>query len=410
MSAVDFRPAARLGAIGVSEILQIMQLASELRHDGREIIDLSAGEPDFDTPQPIKEAAAEAMRRGKTKYTLLDGLPELKDAIRTKFRRDNGLDYEAGEIIASAGAKQVLFNAMVASLDPGDEVIIPAPFWTTFRDIVGIARGVVVEVPCPADQDFLLRPEQLEAAITSRTRWLVLNSPSNPAGAMYSPSHYEALFDVLHRHPGIWVLTDDIYEHIVYDGAAFVTPVGVDPALRSRTLIVNGVSKAYAMTGWRIGYGCGPRELIGSMLKVQSQATSCPCSISQWATIEALLGPQDILRERCAIFQRRRDRVVEMLNRIDGIDCRTPRGAFYAYASCAGTIGSRTFDGQTIRTDTEFAAYLLRAANVAVVPGAPFGLSPFFRLSFTESPDVLEQACGRIADACARLRGVRAGT
>ncbi|MCZ0953537.1 MAG: pyridoxal phosphate-dependent aminotransferase [Rhodospirillaceae bacterium] len=410
MNAQEFRPAARMGAIGVSEILQIMQLASDLRRDGCDIIDLSAGEPDFDTPERIKEAAAEAMRRGATKYTLLDGLPELKEAIRTKFRRDNGLEYAPAEIIASAGAKQVFYNAMVASLDPGDEVIIPAPFWTTFRDIVGIAEGVTVSVPCPADRDFLLGPAQLEAAITGRTRWLVLNSPSNPAGAMYSRAHYEALFEVLRRHPDIWVLTDDIYEHIVYDGATFVTPVGVDPELRARTLIVNGVSKAYAMTGWRIGYGCGPKALIRSMLKVQSQATSCPCSISQWATIEALLGPQGILRERCAIFQQRRDRVVELLNRIDGIDCVTPRGAFYAYAGCEGLIGSRTFDGQVIETDTDFAAYLLRAANVAVVPGTPFGLSPFFRLSFTASPDVLEQACGRIADACAGLRGIRTGT
>ncbi|MDE0002139.1 MAG: pyridoxal phosphate-dependent aminotransferase [Rhodospirillaceae bacterium] len=410
MNAQEFRPAARMGAIGVSEILQIMQLASDLRRDGCDIIDLSAGEPDFDTPERIKKAAAEAMRRGATKYTLLDGLPELKEAIRTKFRRDNGLEYSPTEIIASSGAKQVFHNAMVASLNPGDEVIIPAPFWTTFRGIVGIAEGVTVSVPCPADRDFLLGPDQLEAAITDRTRWLVLNSPSNPAGAMYSRSHYEALFEVLRSHPDIWVLTDDIYEHIVYDGAAFVTPVGVDPELRARTLIVNGVSKAYAMTGWRVGYGCGPKALIRSMLKVQSQATSCPCSISQWAAIEALLGPQEILRERCAIFQQRRDRVVGLLNRIDGIHCVTPRGAFYAYASCEGLIGSRTFDGQVIENDTDFAAYLLRAANVAVVPGAPFGLSPFFRLSFTASPDVLEQACGRIAAACAGLRGIETGT
>ena len=409
MGTAVFRPAGRVRAVGVSEILEIMHLAADLRREGRDVIDLSAGEPDFDTPERIKDAAADAMRRGATKYTLLGGLPELKEAIRTKLQRDNGLEYTPAEIIACAGAKQVFFNAMVASLEPGDEVIIPAPYWTTYRDIVKIAEGVPIIVPCPADQGFLLRPEQLEAAITDRTRWLVLNSPSNPAGAMYSRAQYEALFDVLRRHPDIWILSDDIYEHIVYDGANFVTPVAVDPQFRDRSLIVNGVSKAYAMTGWRVGYGCGPEALIKSMLKVQSQATSCPCSVSQWAAIEALLGPQDVVRERCGMFQARRDQVVDRLNRIDGIHCEIPRGAFYVYASCAGLIGSRTDDGPVIETDTDFAAFLLREANVAIVPGRPFGLSPFFRLSFTASPEVLAEACRRIVDACSRLQVSRMG-
>lgn len=404
----EFHAANRMDSIGVSEILQIMRLAAELRQEGRDVVDLSAGEPDFDTPGHIKQAAADAMKRGATKYTVLDGLPELKDAVCAKMRRDYGLDYARDEVIVSAGAKQVLFNALMASLDTGDEVIVPAPYWTSYNNMIGITGAVPVVVPCPAEEGFLLTPERLRKSITERTRWLLLNSPSNPTGAMYSRSDYEQLFEVLREHPDIWILADDIYEHLVYEGAEFVSPVMVDPEFRDRTLIINGVSKAYAMTGWRVGYGCGPAPLIKAMVKVQSQATSCPCSVSQWAAIEALNGPLDIVRERCGIFEQRRDRILDLLNEIDGIECSKPQGAFYIYASCAELIGARTKDGQIIETDTDFVAYLLRAANVAVVPGRPFGLSPFFRLSFAASLEVLEEACGRIATACAEL--VPAGT
>ena len=406
----EFRAADRMDSIGVSEILQIMRLAAELRQEGRDVVDLSAGEPDFDTPDHIKRAAAEAMERGATKYTVLDGLPELKDAIRGKIQRDYGVEYARDEVTASAGAKQVLFNALMASLDVGDEVIVPAPYWTSYNNMIGITGAVPVVVPCPAEEGFLLTPERLREAITERTRWLLLNSPSNPTGAMYSRADYEKLLEVLREHPDIWILADDIYEHLVYDNEEFVSPVMVDPEFRDRTLIINGVSKAHAMTGWRVGYGCGPAPLIRAMVKVQSQATSCPCSVSQWAAIEALNGPLDIVRERCGIFEQRRDRIVDLLNGIDGIECRAPSGAFYIFASCTGLIGSRTSDGQIIETDTDFVAYLLRAANVAVVPGRPFGLSPFFRLSFAASLKVLEEACGRIATACASLKPTRIGT
>jgi len=348
------------------------------------------------------------MKRGATKYTVLDGLPELKDAVCAKMRRDYGLAYARDDVIVSAGAKQVLFDALMASLDTGDEVIVPAPYWTSYNNMIGITGAVPVVVPCPAEEGFLLTPERLRESITERTRWLLLNSPSNPTGAMYSRSDYEQLFEVLREHPDIWILADDIYEHLVYEGAEFVSPVMVDPEFRDRTLIINGVSKAYAMTGWRVGYGCGPAPLIKAMVKVQSQATSCLCSVSQWAALEALTGPLDIVRERCGIFEQRRDRILDLLNEIDGIECSKPQGAFYIYASCAELIGARTKDGQIIETDTDFVAYLLRAANVAVVPGRPFGLSPFFRLSFAASLEVLEEACGRIATACAEL--VPAGT
>lgn len=403
MTQPEFRSAGRTHGIGVSEILKIANLASDLKRQGRDIVDLSTGEPDFDTPEPIKDAAMKAMRHGATKYTLLGGMPELKEAIQAKFRRENGLDYELAEIIASAGAKQVLFNAMMATLDHDDEVILPAPYWTSYVDMIKIARGKPVAVTCTADAGFLLTPDDLEAAINDRTRWLILNSPSNPTGATYSRSHLQTLIDVLKRYPHVSVLADDIYEHIIYDGAKFVSPAMMDAEIKDRTLVVNGVSKAYAMTGWRIGYGCGPEPLIKSMLVVQSQATSCPCSVSQVAAIAALNGSQDIVHERCGIFQRRRDLVVKLLNDIDGISCDPPKGAFYIFASCDGLIGSQTQDGRRIVSDVDVAEFLLQEAGVAVVPGAPFGLSPFFRISIAAGKAELEESCARIKRACTML-------
>lgn len=398
-----FRPSDRLSSIGVSEILKISGLAAEMKRQGRDVIVLGAGEPDFDTPDSIKDAAGRAMRAGATKYTALDGAPDLKAAIRSKFKRDNGLEFAQDEITVSAGAKQVLFNAMMATINPGDEVIIPTPFWVTYDDIVAIAGGTPVLLPCSEGNGFRLSAEDLERAITPRTRWVMLNSPSNPTGAAYSEALYRPILDVLLRHPQVWLMVDDIYEHIVYDGFRFATPAAIEPALRNRTLTVNGVSKAYAMTGWRIGYGAGPRALIRAMAVVQSQSTSCPSSVSQAAAIEALCGPQDFLHTRCRSFQERRDLVVGALNRIDGITCRKPEGAFYTFASCAGVIGKATPSGQTLQSDTDFAEYLLRAAGVAVVPGSAFGLAPYFRISYATSAVELEDACRRIARATAGL-------
>jgi len=399
-----FRPAKRLSAIAVSEILKITGLAAEMKRQGQDIIILGAGEPDFDTPDPIKDAAKRAMRAGATKYTALDGSPELKAAICAKFKRDNGLDFAQDEITVSAGAKQVLFNAMMATISPGDEVIIPTPYWVTYADIVLIAGGEPVFVPCSEANGFRLLAEDLERAITPRTRWLMLNSPSNPSGAAYSQSQYRPILDVLLRHPHVWLVVDDMYEHIVYDDFRFVTPAAIEPALRERTLTVNGVSKAYAMTGWRIGYGGGPNTLIRAMAVVQSQSTSCPSSISQAAAVEALNGPQDFIRERRRSFQERRDLVVGALNGIDGITCRVPEGAFYTFASCAGLIGKKTSDGLVIDRDTAFAQYLLRTAGVAVVPGSAFGLAPYFRISYATSTAELREACRRIASASAQLK------
>ncbi|CAN7229110.1 pyridoxal phosphate-dependent aminotransferase [Bradyrhizobium sp. LjRoot220] len=399
-----FRPAKRLSAIGVSEILKITGLAAEMKRQGQDIIILGAGEPDFDTPDPIKDAAERAMRAGATKYTALDGSPELKTAIRAKFKRDNGLDFAQDEITVSAGAKQVLFNAMMATISPGDEVIVPTPYWVTYADIVLIAGGEPVLVPCSEANGFRLSAEDLERAITPRTRWLMLNSPSNPSGAAYSQGQYRPILDVLLRHPHVWLVVDDMYEHIVYDDFRFVTPAAIEPALRERTLTVNGVSKAYAMTGWRIGYGGGPNALIRAMAVVQSQSTSCPSSIGQSAAVEALNGPQDFIRERRRSFQERRDLVVGALNGIDGITCRVPEGAFYTFASCAGLIGKKTSDGRVIDRDTAFAQYLLRTAGVAVVPGSAFGLAPYFRISYATSTAELREACRRIASASAQLK------
>jgi aspartate aminotransferase len=398
-----FQAAHRVRAIGVSEILRITDHANALKRDGRPVIVLGAGEPDFDTPGHICQAAARALARGDTRYTVLDGSPAMKTAVQHKFQRDNGLSFALNQISVSAGAKQVIFNALMASLNPGDEVILPAPFWTSYADMVQICGGVPVLLPCSEAQGFRLTAEQLEAAITPRTRWLFLNSPSNPSGAAYSAEQLKPITDVLLRYPQVWVLADDIYEHILYDGRAFATPAAVEPGLRERTLTINGVSKAYAMTGWRIGYGAGPRELIAAMAVVQSQSTSCPSSISQAAAIEALTGPQDIVAERCQSFQARRDYVVAALNLAPGLHCRTPQGAFYTFASCAGVLGRHTAGGKLLQTDTDFCHYLLQDYDVAVVPGSVFGLEPYFRISYATSMAQLEEACARIHAACVAL-------
>ncbi len=398
-----FRPASRISAIGVSEILQIGAKASALKRSGRDVIILGAGEPDFDTPDFIKDGAIAAIRAGQTKYTALDGTPELKAAIAAKFKADNNLDYAADEITVSTGAKQVIYNAMMATLDPGDEVIIPTPYWVSYSDIVQIAGGVPVLIPCGAETGFRLSAERLEAAITPKTRWLMLNSPSNPSGAAYSRADYKALTDVLLRHPHVWLLVDDMYEHILYDGFAFSTPAEVEPRIKDRTLTVNGVSKSYAMTGWRIGFGGGPKALIKAMSVIQSQSTSCPSSVSQAAALTALTGPQDIVRERCLDFQKRRDLVVEGLNAIPGISCPKPEGAFYTFASCAGLLGRKTPDGKVIETDRDFCAWLLESHDVAMVPGTAFGLAPFFRISYATSEKELKTALDRIAKAVATL-------
>ena len=398
-----FEPAQRVRAIGVSEILRITDHANALKRAGRPVIVLGAGEPDFDTPEPIRAAAARAMERGDTRYTVLDGSPAMKAAVQLKFRRDNALDFALDEISVGAGAKQVIFNALMASLNPGDEVILPAPYWTSYADIVQICGGVPVSVPCGEANGFRLDAAQLEAAITPRTRWLFLNSPSNPSGAAYSAAQLAPLCEVLLRHPSVWVLADDIYEHILYDGHAFATPAAVEPRLRERTLTVNGVSKAYAMTGWRVGYGAGPRALIAAMAVVQSQSTSCPSSVSQAAAIEALTGPQHVVAERRNDFQARRDFVVAALNRAPGLHCRVPEGAFYTFASCAGVLGRRTRGGALLQTDSDFCNYLLQDFEVAVVPGSVFGLAPYLRISYATSMAQLEEACARIAAACEAL-------
>ena len=398
-----FRPASRIAAIGVSKILQIGARAAAMKKDGLPVIILGAGEPDFDTPDNVKQAAKAAIDRGETKYTALDGSPELKKAIVAKFRRENGLDYAMDEVTVATGAKQILFNAFMVTIDPGDEVIIPTPYWTSYSDIVEVCGGVPVLIPCDASAGFRLKADQLEKAITPKTRWLLLNSPSNPSGAAYGEADYRPLLDVLLRHPHVWLMVDDMYEHIVYDDFSFVTPVAIEPRLKERALTVNGVSKAYAMTGWRIGYAGGPKPLIRAMAVIQSQATSCPCSVSQAASVEALNGPQDFLAERRESFRRRRDLVVSGLNAIDGIDCRTPEGAFYTFAGCEGLIGRTTPSGERIETDADFTDYLLEEANVAVVPGSAFGLSPYFRISYATSEAELEEALRRIAEVCTRL-------
>ena len=395
--------AERLGRIKPSPTLAVTQKASELKAAGADVIGLGAGEPDFDTPENIKKAAVAAIARGETKYTTVDGTPELKQAISAKFRRDNGLDYEPDQITVSTGGKQVIYNAMMATLDPGDEVIIPAPFWVSYPDMVLLADGVPVTVPCSHNSGFKLRPEDLRAAITKKTKWIILNSPSNPTGAAYDRAELSAITDVLLDHPQVRVLSDDIYEHLVYDGFEFTTPAQVEPALIERTLTLNGVSKAFCMTGWRIGYAGGPANLIKAMAKVQSQSTSNPSSISQAASIEALNGPQDFIAAHNKVYKQRRDMVVKMLNDCPGLHCHRPQGAFYVYPSCAGTIGKTTPTGTTIASDGDFVTYLLESQGVAAVQGEAFGLSPYLRISYATSTETLEEACRRIKRACEAL-------
>jgi aspartate aminotransferase len=394
---------AALKRVKPSPTIAVSAKARALKAEGRDIISLAAGEPDFDTPDNVKAAAIQAIQDGKTKYTDVDGIPELKKAICAKFKRENGLDYKPSQINVSPGGKPVIYNAFVATLSPGDEVIIPTPYWVSYPDMVLLAGGEPVFAQTSDATGFRLTPEALEAAITPRTKWLMINSPSNPSGAAYSRADLRALADVLLRHPHVWVLTDDMYEHLIYDGFEFATIAEVEPQLYERTLTMNGVSKAYAMTGWRIGYAAGPEALIKAMAKVESQSTSNPCSISQWAAVEALNGPQDFIKERAKAFEVRRDLVVSMLNQASGLHCPKPEGAFYVYPSCAGTIGKTTPAGVEIKTDEDFASELLSAEGVAVVHGEAFGLSPFFRISYATSADILEDACGRIQRFCASL-------
>lgn len=392
-----------LSRVKPSPTIAMTSKAAELRAAGRNVIGLSAGEPDFDTPQNIKDAATAAIAAGKTKYTAPDGIPELKQAVCAKMKRDHGLDYTPAQVSVGTGGKQTLYNALMATLNPQDEVVIPAPFWVSYPDMVLLAGGTPIIVETTIENRFKITPEQLESAITPRTKWFIFNSPSNPTGAGYSWNELKALTDVLLRHPHVWIMTDDMYEHLAYDGFEFCTPAQVEPALYERTLTCNGVSKAYAMTGWRIGYAAGPVELITAMRKVQSQSTSNPCSISQWAAVEALDGTQEFLAPNADLFKRRRDLVVSMLNEIDGMDCPIPEGAFYVYPSIAGLIGKTSPAGRTIDNDEAFCLALLEEADVAVVFGAAFGLSPNFRVSYATSDDALKEACTRIQNFCASL-------
>ncbi|MCJ7787446.1 MAG: pyridoxal phosphate-dependent aminotransferase [Methyloceanibacter sp.] len=395
--------ARTLERVKPSPTMAITAKARELKAAGFDVIGLGAGEPDFDTPDHIKHAAVKAIERGETKYTAVDGIPELKRAIADKFKRENGLAYKPSEITVGSGGKQVLYNALLATLDPGDEVIVPSPYWVSYPDIVLLAGAEPVIVETRLEDGFKLRPEALAKAITPRTKWFVFNSPSNPTGAAYTRDEIKALTDVLVKHERVWILSDDIYEHLVYDGFKFATPAAVEPQLKDRTLTLNGVSKAYSMTGWRIGYGGGPEPLIKAIATLQSQSTSNPCSISQWAAVEALEGPQDFLKDWVKSFQERRDLVVSMLNQAKGIDCHKPEGAFYVYPSCAGTIGKTTRVGKKIANDEDFATALLEEEGVAVVHGAAFGLSPFFRISYATGIEALEEACRRIQRFCANL-------
>ncbi len=397
--------ANRLSRIKPSATLAVTAKAKELKAAGKDIIGLGAGEPDFDTPDHIKDAAKAAMDAGDTKYTNVDGTPALKDAIIAKFKRDNGLEYSRDEITVGTGGKQVLYNALMATLNAGDEVIIPAPYWVSYPDMVLLAEGEPVIVDCPAETDFKMSAAQLEAAITPKTKWLIFNSPSNPTGAGYTREELKSLTDVLVKHPHVWVLSDDMYEHLVYDDFDFCTPAEVEPQLKDRTLTVNGVSKAYSMTGWRIGFAGGPKEIIKAMSKIQGQSTSNPCSISQAAAVEALNGDQSFMQEWIAAFKGRRDMVVDLLNQCEGIECPMPEGAFYVYPSCAGCIGKKTPDGKTIENDEDFISYLLESEGVACVHGGAFGLSPHFRISYATSEEALKGACERIKKACGALDG-----
>ncbi|MBM5782305.1 MAG: pyridoxal phosphate-dependent aminotransferase [Pelagibacterales bacterium] len=396
--------AKSLSNIKPSPTIAISMKAAELKASGKDIISLGMGEPDFDTPDNIKKAAIEAINKGDTKYTAVDGTAALKKAIIAKFKRENNLHYKASEICVSTGAKQVIYNALIASINPEDEVIIPAPYWVSYPDMVLLAGGKPVIVESSAKNNFKITPTALEEKITPQTKWLILNSPSNPTGACYSTSELKALAEVLLRHPHVHIMADDIYEHLIFDDLKFATIAEIEPQLKDRSLIVNGVSKAYAMTGWRIGYGAGNEKLIKAMSMIQSQSTSSPSSVSQAASVEALNGPQDYIKNSKSVFQARRDMVVEMLNKIDGINCNTPNGAFYVFPSCKGLFGKKTASGKTIENDNDFAAYLLEEALVAVVPGVAFGAPDFFRISYAASEEFLRNSMQRIADACAKLK------
>ncbi|MYZ49835.1 pyridoxal phosphate-dependent aminotransferase [Propylenella binzhouense] len=395
--------AAHLSRVKPSATLAVTQKARDIRATGRKVMDLSAGEPDFDTPDNIKQAAIDAIRRGETKYPPVPGIVPLREAIAAKFRKENNLDYRPEQVIVGTGGKQILYNAFAATLNPGDEVLIPAPYWVSYPEMVALNRGEARSVECPIETGFRLTPEALEAAITPKTKWLIFNAPSNPSGAAYSAEQLRALADVLLRHPQVWILTDDMYEHLLYTDEPFATIAEVEPRLYDRTLTMNGVSKTYAMTGWRIGYAAGPDVLIKAMTMIQGQQTSGACTIAQWAAVEALTGPQDFVAFSRKAFQERRDLVVSMLNQASGLDCPLPEGAFYVYPSCAGTIGKRAPSGRTIANDEDFVTELLEAEAVAVVHGAAFGLGPNFRISYATSTEVLEESCARIQRFCNAL-------
>jgi aspartate aminotransferase len=395
-----------LDRIQPSQTIGMATKARELQGKGRDVISLSAGEPDFDTPENIKQAAVKALREGKTKYTDVDGIPELKAAIVAKFKRENGLEYRTSQISVGTGGKQVLYNALIATLNPGDEVVIPAPCWVSYADIVLLGGGKPVFVPCKLEDGYKLQPEAFGRAITERTKWFVFNAPCNPTGAAYSKAELKALTDVLMqpkaRH--VWVLTDDMYEHLIYDDAKFYTPAQVEPALYERTLTLNGLSKTYCMTGWRLGYGAGPEPLIKAMCKLQSQSTSNPSSITQWAAVEALNGPQDFIPRNNRVFRERRDLVVSMLNQAKGLKCPKPEGAFYVYPSCEGLIGKTSGKGSKLATDQDVVLAMLEEEDVACVHGSAFAMSPFFRISYATATEVLEEACKRIQRFCGNVR------
>src|ERR1700674_1248339 len=395
---------AALDRVKASAPMAVTDKARELKGPGRNVIGLGAGEPDFDTPANIKLAAIKAIEAGKTKYTAVDGLSELKDAVAAKFQRENGLSYKPNQIIVGTGGKQVLYNALMATINPGDEVIIPAPYWVSYPEMVALAGGESVPVVCTAQHGFKLQPGDLEKVITPKTKWIILNSPSNPTGAAYSRAELKAITDVLVKHPDILVMTDDMYEHLVYDDFEFTTPAQIEPRLYDRTLTVNGVSKTYCMTGWRIGYAGGPEPLIKAMAMIQSQSTSNPTAVSQWAAVEALDGPQDFIAEHNLIFKERRDLCVSMLNQARGIHCPKPEGAFYVYPSCAGTIGRIAQSGRKLATDEDFVTELLESEGVAVVQGTPFGFGPAFRISYATKTEDVEEACRRIQRFCGNLK------
>jgi aspartate aminotransferase len=397
--------ADRLMRIKPSATIAVTDKARALKAAGRDVIGLGAGEPDFDTPENIKEAAIKAIRAGKaSKYTAVDGIPELKAAIARKFKRENGLAYKPSQIIVGTGGKQVLYNALIATINPGDEVIIPAPYWVSYPDMVLLAGGEPVAVTTTMEAGFKMKPEALERAITPKTKWIIFNSPSNPTGAAYTRAELKAVTDVLLRHPHVHVMSDDMYEHLVYDGFEFFSPAQLEPLLYERTLTVNGVSKAYCMTGWRIGYAGGPEALIKTMAMIQSQSTSNPTAVAQWAAVEALDGPQDFIAKHNKIFKERRDLCVSMLNQANGIRCPKPEGAFYVYPSCGGTIGKIAPTGKKLATDDDFVTELLESEGVAVVQGTPFGVGPAFRISYATATAALEEACARIQRFCGNLK------